>query len=139
MTQDNSVSFLSRLSMPQVAFDEVSFNRTGFRKGDDSEVELEIGTGVRKIEDGRYDVSLSVTATKQDEYVAKVRITGYCKIDESTPHKTTILEENAIAILFAYVRSELTLITSQPETDPIILPVVNINEMIKQGKKHSDT
>ena len=51
--------------------------------------------------------------------------------------KDVLLRQNAVAILFAYVRSELTLITSQPDTDPIVLPVVNIAAMMKDKDSNS--
>lgn len=76
-------------------------------------------------------------ATRQDEYVAKVQISGFCSIDENLENKDAILNNNAVAILFAYVRSQLTLLTSQPGTSPIVLPVMNIAKMIEESEKQS--
>ena len=45
-----------------------------------------------------------------------------------------LLEKNAVAILFPYVRAELSLITAQPGMEPIVLPVVNIAAMVDQAK-----
>ena len=83
---------------------------------------------------GHYRVSLRATVEKEDEYEAVVQISGFCEVDEHSNEKDTLLEQNSVAILFAYVRSELTLITAQPETDPIVLPVVNIASMMQKRK-----
>ena len=125
----------SALKIPHVVFDEVSFHRTGF-KNEKSEAKLSIGTQVNKDGEGQYRVTIHLEVQKDKEYNVTVQLTGFCQISESHPHKDVLLRENAVAILFAYARSELTLITSQPEVDPLVLPVVNINAMLQQGKKN---
>lgn len=124
----------SVLKLRHVVFDEVSFKRTGFQQEKSTQAKLGIGTHVEKVGDGRYQVSLSVTADKEGEYETAVSITGYCEIDEAAPNKDRILRENAVAILFPYVRAELTLITAQPETEPLVIPAVNINAMMEQAE-----
>lgn len=46
-----------------------------------------------------------------------------------------VLTNNTIAILFPYLRSQLTLLTSQPEFEPIILPIMNINALMNDEDK----
>jgi len=38
---------------------------------------------------------------------------------------------NAIAIIFPYMRSQVTLMTAQPNLPPIVLPPININSLLK--------
>lgn len=38
---------------------------------------------------------------------------------------------NAIAIIFPYMRSQVTLMTAQPNLPPIVLPPININALLK--------
>lgn len=123
----------SVLRIPHVIFDEITFFRKGFKNDKNESLSISVSNKTIKDGDGQYRVTLQVDASKEDEYDARVKITGFCQVDESYEHKDTLLKENAVAILFAYVRSELTLITSQPETDPIVLPVVNITAMIQQA------
>ena len=42
-----------------------------------------------------------------------------------------LINKNAVAILMPYLRSELTLLTAQPDTDSVVLPPFNINKMFK--------
>ena len=45
------------------------------------------------------------------------------------------LTKNAIAILFPYVRSNLTNITSQSGIETLILPVINFNALLDEQRK----
>ena len=48
----------------------------------------------------------------------------------------SILERNAIAILFPYIRSYISTITTQPGMAPILLPAMNIVAMLNDQKKN---
>ena len=121
---------LSRLKIRHILFDKLSFDREGF-KTSNKEVGLEIGVTTRKESDGKYRVSLHVLAHRESEFTASVDVSAYCELDEEWEIKNEILEKNVVAILFPYVRSELTLLTAQPETEPIVLPAFNINALMK--------
>lgn len=139
MSQNNSMTPIqSVLKIDPVVFDELSFQRKGFEnKSADVQTNLGVTRQVTKISDGQYRVTVQAIATRQDEYVAKVQISGFCSIDENLENKDAILNNNAVAILFAYVRSQLTLLTSQPGTSPIVLPVMNIAKMIEESEKQN--
>lgn len=124
----------SALKMEQVVFDQISFQRHGFSKQNSGNVEMKLGTRIECDEPGFYRVILKVIVEKIEEYSVEIQITGYCEIDEKNPHKDMLLEKNAVAILFPYVRAELSLITAQPGMEPIVLPVVNIAAMVDQAK-----
>ena len=61
-------------------------------------------------------------------------MTGYCQVDPETQGLDVLLNENVPAILLPYIRAQLTLLTSQPETMPAILPVINVHDLIQQAK-----
>ena len=131
-------TILSALKIRHVVFDKVTFIRKGFQKVSDTtneELDFQVGVSVDKESDGEYRVTLGVLVEREDEYTAEVQVTGYCSIDENNKDKEVILKKNVVAILFPYVRSELTLITAQPEMTPIVLPAVNINAMIDKLEK----
>ena len=130
--KDSSIS--SVLTLEHVVFDEITFNRLGFQNKKEKNAQLSFGKHVEKIDEGEYRVSLSIKAVRKKEYEAAVVVSGYCNIPEDDPFKDRILNENAIAILFPYVRAELTLLTAQPETESLIIPAVNINAMFKQAQ-----
>ena len=125
----------SKLKANKIVIDHLEFNRFNFRnKDEDNTTNFEFSAEINKSEESNtYHVSLKVTATKTEEYEAIVKISGFFEIEDSDPNAETFINENAIAILFPYVRSELTLLTSQPDTIPIILPVMNIIELLKDA------
>lgn len=128
MENKEEKSWLSVLKLKQVVFDRLLFERHGFQTNED--VQLKIGVAVNKGSEDEYRVSLKVEAIKKDEYTVDVTITGYFMIDEAYPQKEDILKKNTVSILFPYVRSELTLLTAQPNIEPIVLPALNINAII---------
>ena len=128
LTINNTNGPLSPLRMSHIVFNKINFERFDFCQPGD-EIQFQASKEIEKIDEGHYRISLNVIAEKKQEYTAEVNISGYCEVPEDHPSKECLIQKNAIAILFPYLRSELTLLTSQPETHPIVLPIVNINAM----------
>lgn len=127
----------SYFNLRPVVFDVISFERHGFRN-ENKEIKTEFGLsyGIKKLTDTNYCVTLRATATRKEEYTATVQISGYCDFDTALPEEAdtqTLLKENVLAILFPYIRSQMTLLTAQPEVEPIVWPVMNILEMLKKA------
>ena len=127
---------VSVLKLDHIVFDNLHFERQGFRNPEQTNAKVDIGTGVHKDGEGEYRVSLQVSVEKEKEYVASVQVTGYCQIDEDHPQKDELLRKNAVAIIFPYARAQLTILTSQPDTDPFILPPFNIGALIDDIEKN---
>lgn len=125
----------SALKMDHIVFDRISFVRKGFQDRTSRDISFKARAKVEQDAENQYSVTLFVSAEKQNEYTAEVQITGYCIIDDDHPQKDILLNENAVAILFPYVRAELSLITAQPETDSIVLPTMNISAMFKRNSE----
>ena len=74
-----------------------------------------------------YKVCLGAILTLDSKYNIEVHISGIFELSNESILGQKLLTNNAVAILFPYLRSQLTLLTSQPGFEPIILPVMNIN------------
>ena len=46
-----------------------------------------------------------------------------------------IMYQNAVAIIFPYIRSQITLLTAQPGIDPVVLQPFNIAQMVEDAMK----
>lgn len=94
-------------------------------------MQVQIGLG----EDSTYKVTLVLNGTKQDEYNIVISLSGFFKVEgqEDLGDKMVqdLINKNAVAILMPYLRSELTLLTAQPDTDSVVLPPFNINKMLE--------
>lgn len=129
-------SIESVLKMERIVFDRIEFNRIGFKN--DNEIELQFTLGVSNGKDVKdiniYKVSLGAKGNKKEEYMLEVSITGFFTFQEANDlddqHKENLLSKNAVAILMPYLRSQITLLTAQPEVDTVVLPVFNVNNML---------
>lgn len=79
-------------------------------------------------------VSLSIKFFAETAYSLSLSIMGVFSVSDEDSQKIdiskeTLLEKNAVSILFPYLRSQITLLTSQPSFQPIVLPPININAL----------
>ena len=49
--------------------------------------------------------------------------------------RDVIVRQNSVAIIFPYLRSQVSLITAQPEMEPVVLRPVNIAQMVEDAMK----
>ena len=73
--------------------------------------------------------------TKENEYKFVVRASGYFNVGEDIENRSAIIQQNAVAIIFPYIRSQISLLTAQPEVDPIVLQPFNIAQMVEDAMK----
>ncbi|HPJ88625.1 MAG TPA: protein-export chaperone SecB [Thermotogota bacterium] len=93
-----------------------------------------IEKNIDQIGENLFKCSLSVRmADKNDEANLEVTIAGIFEIHADLPEETkeVIIAKNTMSILFPYIRSQITLLTSQPEVEPVVLPAVNINTLLE--------
>ena len=119
------------LKLNHLLFDEITFNRVNFKSKNDLQVEF--GFSFNKREYGEFVSSIRIIGTKKDEYNFVVRVSGYFQISEAVEDSDILIQQNAIAIVFPYIRSQISLLTAQPEVDPVILPPMNIAQMVKES------
>lgn len=133
--QDKSLR--GELTIQHFVFNKISFDRTGF-KSDIDDLPASFSVQIEKQSDNHYVVTLEVSIEKKGEFNALASISGYCEIDDSHPQRNIMLNVNAPAIMFPYVRAQLTLLTAQPETEPIVLPVVNFQKIYEKSKENGN-
>lgn len=121
----------SVLTLQKMVFDRIVFDRKGFKNTNELKFELQVQIGLD--ENDTYKVTLVLNATKQDEYDIVISLSGFFQVEgqEKLDDKMVqnLINKNAVAILMPYLRSELTLLTAQPDTDNVVLPPFNINKM----------
>ena len=126
----------SKYESPLV-LEKIEIVESSFRKKDESLDELELGIRVEhslnKISDETFEVVLITTISDEDEKVF-VNVKGRA-IFNTNQENMDILEKNTIAIMFPYIRSYISIITTQPGMNPIVLPAMNIMAMINDQKK----
>lgn len=127
--------FNSSLILQKMVFDRIEFDRKGFKNNNELKFELQVQIGLGG--DGTHKVTLVLSGTKQEEYNFIISLSGFFKVEgaEELGDKMVqnLINKNAVAILMPYLRSELTLLTAQPDTDSVVLPPFNINKMLEKS------
>lgn len=127
------MEYESNLILQHLVFDEIEFKRLGFKTESEVNYELEIQIGRDHDNQEHYKVTLVLNGKKDKEYIFKIVLSGFFEIKnvENISDKETLVHKNAVAIMMPYLRSEVSLLTSQPETNSIVMPIFNISKMIK--------
>ena len=124
-------NYSSELTLTKMVFDKIEFERKGFKNENELKFRLQVQIG--KNRNSAYKVTLVLEGDKKDEYELQISLTGFFEIQNSDELSDStvqaLIEKNAVAILMPYLRSEVTLLTAQPETDSVVLPTFNINKL----------
>ena len=71
----------------------------------------------------------------QSENDIGARASGYFTLNDAANYDFLTLRQNAVAIVFPYLRSQISLLTAQPEVKPVIIPPMNIAQMVEDTLK----
>ena len=130
---ENSKNIQSVLKLNKMVFDKIEFKRLGLKTENELELEIESNIAQRK-ESEVYRVTLLLKGVKPEEYTFEISLSGFFSIeadnDLTDDVKNTLITKNSIAIMMPYLRSEVSLLTAQPEVECVVLPAFNINHML---------
>lgn len=83
------------------------------------------------------EVSLGCKFTEDgsDSICIDVIVTGCFSCEDSDrDRRDTLLQKNALAIMFPYLRTQVSVITMQPDMNPIVIPPMNIEAVFDQAE-----
>ena len=116
--------------------EKIEITESTFRKKDFSLDELELGVrvehSVENIGEDEYEIVLNTTVSDENENIY-VNVKGKAMF-RTQQKNMDMLEKNTIAIIFPYIRSYISIITTQPGMPPIVLPAMNIIAMVNDQK-----
>lgn len=119
-----------------LVLEKIEITESTFRKKDISldglELSVYVEHNVETIGEDGYEIILSTTVSDENEDIY-VNVKGKA-IFRTQQKNMDILEKNTIAIMFPYIRSYISIITTQPGMPPIVLPAMNIIAMINDQK-----
>lgn len=124
--ESKSILTLNKTYISQVSFERFSDTVEKI----DEEGEITFSKQIQETQKNIYRVELGVVLKSEGIYDIKASIVGEFELSEDSVLGKKILHNNTIAILFPYLRSQLTLLTSQPGFEPVILPIMNINALM---------
>lgn len=91
---------------------------------------------IQSDENNHYRVSLKCDIIEKTEALIEMHV---CIVGEFTCDTTNedlkekLVSQNSVAILFPYLRSQVSLVSTQPDIQPILIPPVNIAAMFDEA------
>ncbi|MDY4604005.1 protein-export chaperone SecB [Clostridium tertium] len=129
------------LILNDVYVKSIDFRRNRDFSDDEINLDFKIGSKIEKSEDDRScEANIHVVIKDNNEKIhIDVEYVGVFGIDNlaglNKGQQEYIMKKSTLAILFPFVRSFITTITSQTGIKPIILPPININALMEKSNK----
>lgn len=124
----------SMLKMHRIHTSAVNFSCTGNLTGEPAvpaDIKLTVNTS-EKADSDMFRIELIFEVKKAEIYTLSFTLIGHFSIDGGLNGENGYMKNNAVAILFPYARSQITLLTTQPGITPVVLQPININALLKE-------
>lgn len=117
----------STLAMNNLYFSECHVTRNAVLSKENMSVN--ISRDIDKLDEHRYDISVKVTAQNAGFDLLVVAKATFIFEGDVNVDEEAIVKTNTVAIMYPYVRSQITLMTSQPGMAPLVLPPINTSKL----------
>ena len=125
------------LSLINFYFEKCSYERRSDPIPDNGRINYSFNfdRSITKIDDSVWKVSLqSNVSTNNNEVEMHIRVVGVFTVNaDDNKLKSSLISKNTVAILFPYLRSQITLITAQSGLPPVVLPLLNVAGMFQDA------
>lgn len=123
----------SSLVLQKIYVEKMSYERNQVMDSPVKFVRSNISKDISPLDENVYKCSICMTMIDESgECKLEVVVTGNFELNENMEKqkKEVIMTRNTMAILFPYLRTQMTLLTSQPDMVPVVLPAININALL---------
>lgn len=107
-----------------------------FNKNTTISINPEFKRQIKKLDDDTAVVNLGFCINNENNdmpFSMEIDIEGLFQLkDWEQPHQFPIINTNAIAILFPYLRSLVSMVTANANISPYVLPVMNITALFQE-------
>ncbi len=124
----------SVLIAKKIFIENMNFQRREVLNGTLHMSRSSIGKNIEEINNNEYKCSLALKMSDEDETAElEIVVSGIFEfnIEMKNEQKQIIITKNTMAILFPYLRAQVTMMTSQPDMEPVVLPAININALLQ--------
>ena len=127
----------SVLRMDRLFFEDINLQRKVSDTTEFDEYKYNFMRSIRPVDNDHFIVSLQCNIQSMDDEESlslSIKATGLfeCKVEDEA-QKKLLIQQNAIAIMFPYLRSQIILVTTQPDMTPIQLPIFNIAALFDES------
>lgn len=125
-----------KLQMLDLYFSKFSFTQERGKDNTEYSSSFNIEYSVNSQDDSKIRVTIDTSVqSKDDGIVLTLETVGLFrveKVDKETYDQ--LIKSNTVAIMFPYIRSQVSLLTTQPGIQPIMIPTMNINALIEENQ-----
>lgn len=132
MELDKSIQ--STLQLKKLYFEKIFFEGNGEHP---KKLKTNFRSENEELDENTVRVKLYCNVVAEEKQIIQIILVGEFKNDEKNIElRKEINNANTVAIMFPYLRAEMSLITSQPNFPTLSIPVVNINALIEAQKNN---
>lgn len=113
----------SNLKMSDLYFSSCSIERAC--NVENGEYKADLQRNITQTDEHQYDIELKLVVRKTDLVVSIVAKAHFEYEADEYEMEDSIVKTNTVAIMFPFIRSQVTLLTTQPGMTPIVLPAIN--------------
>ena len=127
-----------KLQMNELYFSKYDFIQT--REDNDTEYEtsFQIEYAVNNQDASKFRIKINTRVKNKTESVLlNLETIGVFTVDKEGVNDDIgdhLIKVNTVAIMFPFIRSQISLLTTQPGLEPILLPPININALMDSKK-----
>lgn len=92
---------------------------------ENGDCKADLQRNITKTDEHEYDIELKLLVNKSDLLVVVITKAHFVYEVETYEKEESIIKTNTVAIMFPFIRSQVTLLTTQPGMTPIVLPPIN--------------
>ena len=115
--------FFSKYNFAQTREDEDKNYKTSFR----------IDYAVSKQDSSKFRIKINTSIKNETESVIlNLETIGIFSVDKEIDENNVsehVIKVNTVAIMLPFIRSQISLLTTQPGMEPILLPPINVNAL----------
>lgn len=123
-----------KLQMNELYFSKYDFVQTREDNDTDYETSFQIEYAVNNQNASKFRIKINTTVKNKTESVLlNLETIGVFTVDKEGVNDDIgdhLIKVNTVAIMFPFIRSQISLLTTQPGLEPILLPPININALM---------
>ena len=124
-----------KIQMLDLYFSKFDFKQERGTDSKEYNTSFQIEYAINSEDETKVRVVVDTTVTNEAQsIVLNIQTVGIFKIDNLDIDEATyehLIKANTVAIIFPFIRSQISLLTTQPGMMPVMLPPININALIE--------
>ena len=124
-----------KIQMLDLYFSKFDFKQERGTDSKEYNTSFQIEYAINSEDDTKVRVIVDTTVTNEAQsIVLNVQTVGIFKVDKLDMDEATyehLIKANTVAIIFPFIRSQVSLLTTQPGMMPVMIPPININALIE--------